>query len=184
VSVAPAPGGGRTRWLGSGRGVPAALARAQERILTGASPSCRLSRRAEAKLEELRQEFAFLDGTSLILLRSAGTVTAWTFSGSRANAAIARELRRAGLKVSSWDDLSVTVRAEMAEPVLAALAAADPMAARPDIPDDLDDALKFSACLPEAWVEQILLARLSDRHSVIGLLGRPRRVVNLAIDDP
>jgi len=88
-----------------------------------------------------------------------------------------------GLNVPSWDDLSVTVRAEIAKPVLAALASADPVAVRPEIPDDLEDALKFGACLPEAWVEQILLARLGDRDTVIELLGRPRRSVNLSVGD-
>jgi ATP-dependent Lhr-like helicase len=117
VTVAPAVGGGRTRWLGSARGLSAVLAGAQERVLIGATPACHLSKRANAKLTDLRDNFEFLDGESLPVVCSRGTVTIWTFAGGRACAAMAGEMRRSGLRVAHWDDLSVTVRCETAEPI-------------------------------------------------------------------
>ena len=101
----------------------------------------------------------------------------WTFAGGRASAAIARALRRAGLRVASWDDLSVTIRCELAEPVIAALAAIDPLEARPDLPPDLDNALKFSVCLPKYLIEQIFFARLADPEAIGASLSRRVRSI-------
>ena len=52
VSVAPSAVRGRSQWLGSSRLRPAALCRAAERIVSGLSPHCRLSNRAERALSE------------------------------------------------------------------------------------------------------------------------------------
>ena len=75
----------------------ASLGRAIERVAAGEEPGCTLSRRASARLEEIRGRLAFVDGSSMPVVRdAAGRTTVWTFAGDRANAMLASSLRLAG----------------------------------------------------------------------------------------
>jgi ATP-dependent Lhr-like helicase len=79
IDVVPAPDSGKSRWLGSGRPLSASLGRAIERVAAGEEPGCTLSRRASARLEEIRGRLAFVDGSSMPVVRDAAGRT--TVSG-------------------------------------------------------------------------------------------------------
>ena len=64
IAVVPAEGAGRSRWLGSGRRLGATVCRAAERIVAGAAPGCRLSRRAEDGLAAIRSRLPFVDASA------------------------------------------------------------------------------------------------------------------------
>jgi hypothetical protein len=107
VSVTPAMGGGGSRWLGGSRTLSARVCHAAERIVAGAAPGCALSRRAEARLAEVRVRLAFVDGRSLPVVADRGNqVRVWLFAGGLASASFERALAQSGLASTRWDDFS------------------------------------------------------------------------------
>lgn len=181
VSVVPAEGGGRSRWLGSGRALPEAVCRMVERIVAGGAPGCRLSRRAGAALEAARERLSFVDGETFPLVADGdGRVTLWHFAGGAASASVAGALGSTGMRVVGLDDFSVTVRDGDPGRVAAAVASIDASGAHPRLPDDLSAALKFGLCVPEGLLAGVLLARTGASHAVARLLGRRPRAVRTA----
>ncbi len=184
LSVVPAAGGGRSRWLGTGRMMPASICGAAERIVAGVAPACRLSRRAEERLGRIRDDLPFIDAMSLPVVAGpvvTGTerhVVVWPFAGGLASASIARALTEAGFHVLRWDDLSVTVKAADARIVSQALLCFDPAQAHADLPEDLPLALKFGLCLPPTVTMAVLIARSSVPHTIIHRLRRRHRLVH------
>lgn len=178
VAVASAESGGRSRWLGTGRILPYSVCRAQERIIVGAEPSCRLSHRAIGRLGEVRADWEFIDGHSLPLVSDGeGKVTAWLFAGGLVSASLARGLSQAGLSTAGWDDVSVTARASEIDTVSRALSLIDTTTAHPMLPEDMASALKFGLCLPPHIAEAVLLARTSRPQDVAAAMGRPQRCI-------
>jgi ATP-dependent Lhr-like helicase len=180
VSVTSADTGGRSRWLGTGRMLPYSICRAQERIIVGAEPECRLSQRATARLSDVRANWEFINGCSLPLVSDGdGKVTAWLFAGGLVSASLARVLSHAGITTAGWDDVSVTARTNDIEMLSRALLQIDPSAAHPALPPDIAIALKFGLCLPAHVAEAVLVARTSRPNEVSDAVSRPlRRIVH------
>jgi ATP-dependent Lhr-like helicase len=179
VAVVPAKGGGRSRWLGGGRTLAAGVCHAAERIVAGGIPGCGLSRRAEARLAEIRERLAFVDGRSLpIVAEEDNQVRVWPFAGGLASASLARALTLSGLSSIRWDDFSVSVRAISAETVAQAIAKINSAEARPSLPEDMSTALKFSACLPNSVAAAVLRARTAVPGPIAEILGRPIRQIH------
>jgi ATP-dependent Lhr-like helicase len=178
VDVMAAEAVGRSRWLGSGRPLSASVARAVERVAAGDEPGCTLSRRASARLAEIRERLDFVDGSSMpVVGGTAGHTTVWTYAGARANAMLASSLRLGGMSVVSTDGLALVVRTADASSVAAAIARVDPAAAQPEVPPGLVAELKFSQCLPPEIAAAVVEGRLSDRAALDEALRRPRRVI-------
>jgi ATP-dependent Lhr-like helicase len=138
VDVLPADAVGRSRWLGSGRPLSASVGRAIERVAAGDGPGCTLSRRASARLAEIRERLDFVDGSSMPVVRDAsGRTTVWTFAGDRANAMLAHELHLWGTSVASADGLALVMQNADVGAVAAAIDRVDPAAARPEVPPGL-----------------------------------------------
>jgi len=176
VSVVPAKGGGRSRWLGSGRTLTARISHAAERIISGTTPGCTLSRRAAARLAEVRERLAFVDGCSLPIVASTdGRVHVWHFAGGLASASLARALTLPGFGNAHWDDFSLSVRATSTDTVARAIAEINPTDAHPRLPEDMGAALKFSACLPNSIATAVLQARTAVTGAVADILSRPVR---------
>jgi ATP-dependent Lhr-like helicase len=185
VSVIPVASGGRSRWLGAGRTRSFAICRAEERIVAGAEPACRLSRRAVERLAGIRERLAFVDGHSLPLVADgAGRVTAWLFAGGLASASVARAMDDSGVPAVDWGDVSVTARAADAGIVRCALDKMDPAMAHPALPEDLGAALKFGLCLPPRVAEAVIVARTSAPHAIAEALSRPRRLIRASTRAP
>ena len=164
--VEPAPDGGRSRWLGSGQPLHFALCQAIKRVLCGAAPAGRLSKRAESKLAEQRAEFDWLDAEGTVIATDATGLSWWTFAGLGANAAIAAGLRARGLGAERPDNFRIRIEGAAAtadlERALDELAAGDPALLRTPVEDEAIDKLKFSACLPRDLATEELEERLTD----------------------
>jgi ATP-dependent Lhr-like helicase len=179
VSVVPAKGGGRSRWLGGGRTLSARVCRAAERIVAGAAPGCALSRRAAARLAEVRERLAFVDGCSLpIVVEGDNQVRVWPFAGGLASASLERALAQSGLASTRWDDFSTSVRATSTGSVARAIAKIDPADASPRLPPDIAAALKFSSCLPNSLAAAVLHARTAVPDVIAEVLCRPIRQIH------
>jgi ATP-dependent Lhr-like helicase len=179
VSVLPTESGGRSRWLGTGRPMSSVVANAVERVVAGALPGCRLSRRAEAALEQIRTRLEFVDGDALPLVADGeGRVTLWAFAGGAAMASIASGLNDLGLQASAFDDFTVTVKIRDPGKLASAIKAIDPNAVHPRLPDNIEEALKFGLCLPEPITRAVLEGRTSDATAVAVACRRPRRLIS------
>ena len=176
VLVVPAAGGGRSRWLGSSRTLSARISHTAERIVAGTMPGCALSRRAAARLAEVQERLAFVDGRSLpIVANKGGQVRVWHFAGGLASASLARALNVPGVANAQWDDFSVSVRATGTETVAQGIAEINPADARPPMPEDMSTALKFSVCLPKTIATTVLAARAAVPDAVAEILSRRTR---------
>lgn len=178
VSVVPTNTGGKSRWLGAGRSMSAAIGRAEELIVAGLDPGCGLSKRASARLAEIRERLSFVDGSSLPLVSDGdGRVTIWLFAGGIASAAVARSLADGGLSLIGSDDVSVTVHARDPEVVGSALANIDASKTRVSLPQDVIGALKFGICLPKDIADAVLMSRLAVPPSLASTLRRCCRLI-------
>ena len=178
IAVLPAPEGGRSRWLGSGRPISRAVAGAAERIVAGKAPGCKLSQRASSRLEEAREELAFVDGETMpIVTDGAGRVTIWAFAGGTASASLSAGLEERGLSISNSDGFSISVKTGDGALVAKVLDSIDPRCIRPRLPEDLADALKFSLCLPNGMLRDVLEGRVSDPAGVQLACAKKRKLV-------
>jgi len=157
------------------------VANAVERVVAGTLPGCRLSRRAEAALEEIRMRLEFVDGDALPLVADGeGRAVLWAFAGGAAMASIASGLNGRGLPVTAFDDFAVTVKVRDPRELASAIDAIDPGALHPRLPDNIEEALKFGLCLPEPITRAVLESRTSDAVAVAAVCRRPRRLIFIA----
>jgi len=164
ASVEPSKQPGRSRWVGSPRALGFDLCRAVRSVLVGADSGVTLSRRAQGRLAELREEMPFCaeDSNSLVT-DQAGTARWWTFAGLGANAVLAQLLGNAGEKVKRFDNFTVQFEREPSAPLKTvvdskALGIEDP--AWEDWMGQVQ--LKFERCLPEELAQEASIARLTD----------------------
>lgn len=184
VSVLPAEGRGRSRWLGNGRPMSSVVAAAVERLVTGTPPGCRLSRRAKAALDQIRMRLEFVDGSALPLVADRkGYVTLWGFAGGAAMSSVAAALASLGLPVVAIDDLSVTVKSQSFIKLAAAIEAIELDHVHPRLPVDVNEALKFGLCLPERISRAVLESRTSDPAAVAAVRRRSCRFIHLGEAD-
>src|SRR5262249_42344449 len=139
------------------------------------------SRRAQARLTEVRQEHPFVHaGGPTLLSRSGGDLEWWTFAGTRANATLAGELSRLGVGRVDHDALAVPVRGAGGRCEVAAavgeLASRDPSTLTPRVAEEALEGLKFSGCLPRDVALATLESRLRDEPAARAVLGQPLRV--------
>jgi ATP-dependent Lhr-like helicase len=151
-------------------------------ILAGVDPSVTLSRRARARLAEIREELPFCgNGYTSLVTDDVGMTRWWTFAGFGANAVLAQLLVKAGAAVKRMDNFAITLAREPGERLAAMLAAS---ASRPlDVlwepwMDQVE--LKFSLCLPEVLAHAALVARLTDSRGARRALAEPMRRFRLA----
>ena len=178
LAVVAVAGGGRSRWLGAGRMMPPSICSVVERIIAGTPPNCRLSQRANGRLVSIRDELAFVDASSLpVVAGPEQQVTVWLFAGGIASASIARAFRVAGIRVTRWDDFSVTLADTDVRHASRILSSPGTAQSHPDLPEDLAMALKFGLCLPTTLAEAVLTARSSAHDVVKDRLQRRHRLV-------
>jgi ATP-dependent Lhr-like helicase len=181
--VEASEGLGRSRWRGAGPTLGFRLCQALRHLLAGEGSSPRWSRRAQARLAELREEHAFVhpEGPTLLSRPPSGAEW-WTFAGTRTNATLAGELSRlCGCRVDH-DALAVTVEgAEGTRAVEAAvheLGSWDPSSMAPAVEERALEGLKFAQCLPKELALATLASRLRDVDAVRVVLAQPTRFVS------
>jgi ATP-dependent Lhr-like helicase len=177
VSVAPAQGEGRARWLGGGRPASLAVCRAAESVIAGAAQGCALSRRAVSKLEEVQERLPFIDGREIPVANGGdGIFQVWTFAGGLTNAALAQSI--AG-QSARWDDFSITIRAGNDKAAHAAFSRLEAASIRPSFSTELVRKLKFVTCLPERIAASTIEARLLDQDGIQETLARAVRLLHV-----
>jgi ATP-dependent Lhr-like helicase len=173
---------GRSRWRGAGPTLGFALCQAVRLLLAGEEVSPRWSRRAQGRLEELREEHSFVHAEGPTLLsRPPSGAEWWTFAGTRANAVLAGELfRLCGGRVDH-DALSITVegveRAPAIRQGLRELGARAASSLSAVIDEAALEGLKFSRCLPKEVALALLASRLRDETAICAVLSQPMQVV-------
>ncbi len=164
ASVEPSKQQGRSRWVGSPRFLGFDLCRAVRSVLAGRDPEVTLSRRAQTRLAELREEMPFCtEDYSAFVTDAAGTIRWWTFAGLGANAVLAQFLARAGEQVKRFDNFSVQLDRKPSAPLNAVVRSGAPSIEDPAWEDWMDQVeLKFHLCLPVPVARATTAARLTD----------------------
>ena len=174
---------GRSRWRGTGPSLGLALCQAMRRVLVGEKPSPQWSRRAQSRLEEMREEHSFLhaEGPTLLIRHLCGAEW-WTFAGTQANATLAGELSRRCNRPVEHDALAVTIDGveglSTIEGAVRELSLRDPSSMAPLIEDAAVDGLKFSQCLPKELALATVASRLRDVTAVGAVLSQRSHVVS------
>jgi ATP-dependent Lhr-like helicase len=173
---------GRSRWRGSGPMLGFDLCQAIRRLLAGKRVSPRWSRRAQARMEELRDAHSWVQADGPSLLSRPDGVEWWTFAGTRANATLAGELSRLCGGRADHDGLAVTIEGSkgLSEVTAAVreLGSRDPSSMTPLVAEDALEGLKFSQCLPKELALAMLASRLRDTSGIRSLFSQPLRSVS------
>lgn len=163
VHVEPSEMRGKVRFGGAPLPLGFELCQAVKAVLCGdAEPGAALSQRGATKLDELRDEHAWLrHGHTTLLRQDDGTVVWWTFAGLRANLALSAATGASGQVANAVDNFTLKLAGQ---PNLAAVREALERAEPIHVPAALADGLKFSECLPPTLVSRVLDARFADRE--------------------
>jgi ATP-dependent Lhr-like helicase len=180
--VEPAEDVGRSRWRGEGQFLGQEVCRAIRAVLAGDEVPPWCSRRASARLADVRAEYPWLDGRpDNVLVAAGGARTWWTFAGGRANAGLAAGLSgRLGVRATADNfavRLGTTPDPAAAERAVLGLATADAGRMAPPVSEEAVAGLKFSECLPPALATWVVRERFTDASAAAAALGRPTRVV-------
>lgn len=159
---------GRTRYHGGSSLLGYQVCRSIGAVLAGDDPGMSLSRRAAAKLDESRSNFAGLraEDTTYLQRRVDGQTQWWTFAGMRANLELAARLgtlQRPG----SVDNLVIgLVDDSTSADVRQALDLTTPVDELLDLAEEATAGVKFADCIPDWLADSIMLARMTDRDAV------------------
>ncbi len=140
-----------------------------------------LSNRADDRLTELRENYAWVESERTVFLRDlAGNLAWWTFAGLGANAPLAARLRALGTAVGKTDNLMIRIEeqadADRIHSIVDGLRSTPLDDMRAPIEDRAIDDLKFSTCLPRATARRELEERLTDRRAVAAVLAEESKV--------
>lgn len=158
ILVHEQPEKGKVRWPSEPIVESFSLCRAQRDVLLGADPEVRLSRRAQQRLDGLREELAdVVDAGGIVRLDKGAGTELWTWAGWKAN-----ETLIAALGADATSD-NYRIVFENAEDALAPrLRDVDVHAARPAVSPEAVAGLKFSAALPPELAAATLAERNAD----------------------
>jgi ATP-dependent Lhr-like helicase len=180
VEATEAPG--RSRWKGSGRGLSYRVCQAIKHVLASSDSRDWWSQRAQARMREIRAEFAWLDVDSTVVLAGPdGQIQWWTFGGAGVNASLSRALSNIAHDRVTSDSLAVTfdtlVTMNAVEDALRELRHRVPEEMRPAVADEAVDGLKFSESLPRELAIHMLQNRVADATVLRHVLAQPSKFV-------
>ena len=182
VRVEPVPEGRHARWTGRPVLLHRELCQSIREVLVSEGADAGWSRRATAKLDELREEHAFLRDADVPLVPNAGGLRLWNFAGGRANNLLAKTLEGIlGEKVTT-SNLAIGFREGAAKSEVAIRQAIERLVAeeRPNARDaitytaGLDSVRlsKFQPCLSPRLESEYLADSLTDARGARLSLGR------------
>jgi len=181
VFVEPVESGGIAKWSGGTlAGLSYALTRAMRDVLLGADPKVSLTRRAEACLQEWRDEDAphLVHPGGTLIARRGNDVRWWTWAGYRANATLGATLPSIADPVQRPTDCYLRLREDLRPDTWRAalnVVRSGPALVLPDVDRRAVRGLKFSAALPERLAIATLSARLADFDGARAVLAEPTR---------
>jgi ATP-dependent Lhr-like helicase len=182
VWVEPVDEPGKSRWAGAAGALSWNVCQAIRAVLCGDDRLApHLSNRAASKITQLREEYEWArpDGTTLSRDGARSRSRWWTFSGARANRALAYALDRSGVATIAVDDLSIGLRgAAPLESLAAVIGSVDPDTLRAPVEPRRLDAIKFASCVPDALLERMLSERDADAPALAHVVSEPIRLVS------
>lgn len=164
--VEPTEQRGKSQWLGAGQSIHFELCQAIPRVLVGKDSPVRFTKRAKELMEELREEYAWVETKKTFLVADdSGSVLWWTFAGYLVNGAFAHALAIQAGKVT-FDNLTVifsggVVIEELREAIREKVIQAS-NSLEISLDGDFIEELKFGECLPQRLRD----LELAERYSV------------------
>lgn len=181
VQVTPGVGPAKSRWMGSSPPLSFELCQAMQRVLASDTESPRWSRRAVTAMLDARREHWFVDRESTFLVtRGQDSYEWWTFSGLMVNLQLAAAIEAAVAIKAQASNLSIRIEgAATTDEIAAAIRAfaTSPPPFHPGPLKDVAEGLKFSACLPPAYVARLLAARYANAAALRQVVSKPFRVL-------
>ena len=177
--VEPFDSGGRARWTGSLPPLSFPMVRAMREILLGADPPVRLTKRATARLAEVRDKRSdVVHPAATLIVRESDSddVRWWTWAGHLANRTLTASLGDLADARQTPDQAFVRLRSDLTREMWrAATAAGERQLCLPHVDEQALAGLKFSAALPPRLAEATLAARLADLPGAKAVLAEPVR---------
>jgi ATP-dependent Lhr-like helicase len=179
--VEPSVKQGKSRWFGAGQPLHYEFCQAVLEVLAGTEPAVALSRRAQSALAHLRSEYEWADPRETTLVNDEKHVAWWTFGGAVLNGALAHRLAGRIGRVT-YDDSALHAKsgqadAEIASDVGKMLEDEDHIS--PAVRDDVQEDLKFGACVPQELLGEMIGERFSCSEDWQRLKGKRLRVVQV-----
>ena len=174
---------GRSRWIGSGIPLRFELCRAIQQVLEEGELDVELSSRARSKLDEICEDFSWVDTTGTSVVRDATDVSRWwTFAGLRANTTLGELI--GGLRPDASREENLSIRLVDGTGIEDLKRQLDHVAVEAKervfpITDEALESLKFSACLPRELANRTLQKRGADPEAVAKCLREPIRDITL-----
>jgi len=175
---------GRAKWIGSGRRVPAMLARSIRRLLSSDDVMREWSDRAISQMREVREEYGEIRDGQTTLQRQPTGWTWLTFAGTLANMALANALKEQLGEGLQSDALCVSTNTSV--PLSQFLSAIESLRGKqpaeilPQIDEQAIAGLKFSDCLSPDLARGLLTSRYADPEAIQQCLAE--QVFSLAHD--
>ena len=168
---------GKSQWLSSGQPLHFALSQAVPRVLASDFPPVTLSQRAIQLMEELQEEYDWIEpGSTFLIAYDTKDIVWWTFAGRLVNAAIAAAMAQEANKVTS-DNLSVSFSGGVTSDILKQ-SISDIVIAHPDdvvlpLDEEFLQELKFGECLSAFSKERELRERYSVSKQLKQIVSSP-----------
>lgn len=184
--VEAAEGPGKSRWAGTGPGLGFRLCQAIKRVLASDVMGARWSQRAQERLAEIRQDFAWLTSdASAVVPNAHGQAEWWTFAGHRANATLVPVLSQASHSSLTHDSFTLRfaqgVSLTDVEQAILGLRSRGVVELLPAVDERAVNGLKFYDCLPGELALQLLQMRMRDSHSAKQVVAQPTRFVSQSV---
>jgi len=154
---------GRSRWLGTGQALSFALCQAVKSVLADQGSTQHLSRRATERLEELREDYAWVSDGKTSLVTDQSSSRWWTFAGSLVNACFTNAATKSDYRLRC-DDFSVQIepshgaREQIRQQILESV-----LEHTVTLPSELMEQtaarIKFIDCVPPPLRHQMISAR-------------------------
>ena len=163
--VEPSDNRGRSQWISVGQPMHDDVCQAIAEILLEKGDKDFLSERSKDLLEQLLEEFDWVEqGTSILLYDNDGNATWWTFAGKLLNSALHNALAEEADKIVA-DNLSINFYHVFDNDSLTSkikdLLAGDSSGISLVLEEDFVQELKFSECLSQVQIDDVLLERYS-----------------------
>ena len=171
MRVEPAAERGKVRWFGDGRALSFEICQGIKFVLAENDlKRTRLGQRADARLEQLRDEFSWLHDCEETVVLKAGDELPywWTFAGMQANAWLSVALGDLADQ-SAAGDLGIRLaQGATTEALVECLAELDPaeLMLGERVAQGAIDRLKFAEALPERFARMVVERRMRDDDTV------------------